>query len=482
MASGPAPRGAQAPDAVAEPLRRLWGGRFGGSPAPEMDRLNRSLPVDRRMWREDIAGSLAWVVALRAAGVLTAEEESEIRMGLHRVGRRLDAWAEPDWAAASDEDIHSLVERLLHEEAPRVAGKLHTGRSRNDQVATDTRLWAMNAVHALDARIQLLQHALLEQAERHVDTLMPGYTHLQRAQPISAAQWLLSHFWPLDRDRERLADARRRAAVLPLGSGAVAGCPFPVDRVLLKEILGFRAITPNSVDAVADRDWVAELLFAMSLVGTHLSRLAEDLVLFGSAEFGFVRFSDRYSTGSSLMPQKRNPDAMELARAKAGRLLGELMGFMTVLKGLPSGYNKDLQEDKPALFQSFDTLDALLPAVAGTVGTLEIDRSRCADAIDPAMFATDLADLLVHAGVPFREAHEQVGRLVRVAEESGDSLAALATAALASTGPGDVRSDEAFDAARSVERRSAHGGTAPEAVRDQLVQARARVRPAYEGG
>ncbi|HUG39382.1 MAG TPA: argininosuccinate lyase [Longimicrobiales bacterium] len=470
------PVGAPSSGPGADPLRRLWGGRFGGSPAPELERLNRSLPVDRRLWREDIAGSLAWAVALRAAGVVTAEEEGELRAGLHRVAGRLEAWTEGEWSAAPDEDIHSLVERLLHEEAPGVAGKLHTGRSRNDQVATDARLWAMGAVDRLDAGIDALQRAFLEQAEDHLDTLMPGYTHVQRAQPISAAHWLLSHFWPLDRDRERLADACRRAAVLPLGSGAVAGCPFPVDRVLLQEVLGLRGLTANSVDAVADRDWVAELLFVMSLVGVHLSRLAEDLVLFGSAEFGFVRFSDQYSTGSSLMPQKRNPDAMELARAKAGRLLGELVGFLTVLKGLPSGYNKDLQEDKQALFQAFDTLDALLPAVAGTVRTLTLDRSRCAAAIDAAMFATDLADVLVRAGMPFRQAHEQVGRVVRLAEESGGSIDRVSADALAALGwSADIPLDDVFDAARSVERRAAAGGTAPAAVREQLALARARL-------
>ena len=455
--------------------RRLWGGRFDEGPTPELDRINRSLPVDHRLWREDLAGSLAWASALREAGVLTAAEEADLRTGLHAVASTLESWSADDWGAADDEDIHTLVERLLHDEAPNVAGKLHTGRSRNDQVATDTRLWAIRAAGELDASIRGVQLALLEQAERHVQTVMPAYTHGQRAQPISAAHWLLAHFWPLDRDRQRLAEAVARTSSLPLGSGAVSGCPFAIDRILLKEVLGFRDITPNSLDAVGDRDWVAELLFVMTLVGTHLSRLAEDLVLFGSAEFGFVRLADGYSTGSSLMPQKRNPDAMELARGRAGRLLGDLVAFLTVLKGLPSGYNKDLQEDKSALFGAFDNLDALLPAVAGTVRTLEIDRARCAAAIDPSILATELADVLVRAGVPFREAHTEVGRLVRRAEASGEPLPLLAEELVASASPGRSAA-EVFDPAEAVARRRATGGTGGDALLDQLGHARARLR------
>ncbi|HEX8243127.1 MAG TPA: argininosuccinate lyase, partial [Longimicrobium sp.] len=359
------------------PAVRLWGGRFAAEPAVEMDRLNRSLPVDHRLWREDVAGSQAWAEAISAAGVISHDEWIALHHGLDRVAARLAAWTDDDWKAASDEDIHSLVERLLYDEAGEVAGKLHTGRSRNDQVATDARLWALGAVSRLDALLRGLQRALLEQAEAHRATVMPSYTHLQRAQPVSAAHWLLSHAWPLARDRERLAQARERVAVLPLGSGAIAGCPFPVDRVLLKETLGFHAVSANSMDAVADRDWVAELLFVAAMVGVHLSRLAEDLVLFSSAEWGFVKMSDRFSTGSSLMPQKRNPDAMELARGKAGRLIGGLTGVLATLKGLPSGYNKDLQEDKEALFGAFDTLESLLPAVSGSVRTMEIDEARC---------------------------------------------------------------------------------------------------------
>ena len=460
------------PDPMPKP--KLWGGRFAAEPAPEMDRLNRSLPVDLRLWREDVAGSQAWASAIAAAGVITHAEWLRLQAGLDAVAARLEGWSADDWRAAHDEDVHSLVERLLYEEAGDVAGKLHTGRSRNDQVATDSRLWAMGAIARLDAAVRELQRALLEQAEAHRGTVMPSYTHMQRAQPVSAAHWFLSHAWPLARDRERLGQARDRVAVLPLGSGAIAGCPFPVDRVLLKETLGFHAVSPNSIDAVADRDWVAELLFVGATVGMHLSRLAEDLVVFGSQEWGFVRFSDRFSTGSSLMPQKRNPDAMELARGKSGRLIGNLTGILTVLKGLPSGYNKDLQEDKEALFDTFDTLEALLPAVAGTVRTLELNAERCAAAVDAGMLATDLADFLVRRGMPFREAHGAVGRLVRTAEETGCSVDELDPAIFLEVSPHFADADFAhlFSPAASLAARSGIGGTAPDAVREQIAALR----------
>ncbi|HEX6371243.1 MAG TPA: argininosuccinate lyase [Longimicrobium sp.] len=458
--------------APAVPGARMWGGRFTAGPAPEMDRLNRSLPVDRRLWRQDVAGSRAWAAALGAAGVIDPTEAADLRAGLDAVETRLESWTEADWAAAEDEDVHTLVERLLGEEAGPVAGKLHTGRSRNDQVATDFRLWALEAAKGLEAGLRDLQAALVEQAQAHGDTVMPAYTHLQRAQPVSAAHWLLSHAYPLERDRARLTDALHRVSILPLGSGAIAGCPFPVDRVLLKESLGFRAISGNSIDAVADRDWVAELLFVMSMAGVHLSRLAEDLIIFATSEFGFVRLSDRFSTGSSLMPQKRNPDAMELARGKAGRLIGELTGFLSLLKGLPSGYNKDLQEDKAALFAAFDALGDVLPAVAGTVRSMEIDAARCAAAVDSAMLATDVADFLVRRGVPFREAHGAVGKLVRAAEGMGCPLSALPRELFVQVSPefADADLEAMFDARASVEARAAAGGTSPASVQAQVAE------------
>jgi argininosuccinate lyase len=454
---------------------RLWGGRFEGEPSAEMDRLNRSLPIDRRLWREDIEGSLAWADGLSRARVLTDEEAAALREGLGAVARRLEAFSVAEWSSLPDEDIHSLVERLLREELGPVAGKLHTGRSRNDQVATDTRLWAMRATKRMEELLADLQRALVGQADSNVATVMPSYTHLQRAQPVSAAQWLLSHAWALARDRDRMEDAGGRIAVLPLGSGAIAGCPFPVDREGLRAALGFAALTPNSIDAVGDRDWLAELLSAAAILGVHLSRLAEDLILFTSAEFGFVRLSDTYSTGSSLMPQKRNPDAMELARGKAGRLIGNLMGVLTLLKGLPTGYNKDLQEDKEALFDTIDTLYTLLPAITGSVSTMRFDAARCAAAVDAAMLATDLADHLVRAGVPFRQAHEIVGRLVRAAEAEGGSLADLPPERFATESPAfeGVDLKGLFDPRRSLASRDNPGGTGPDSVRDQLEALRA---------
>ncbi len=396
---------------------RLWGGRYAVPPAPALEELNRSLAVDRRLWREDIRGSRAWVQALAGAGVLAPADAVTLDAGLARVAVRLEAG---EGEHATDEDIHTLVERLLYEEVGDLAGRLHTGRSRNDQVATDARLWALAAGERLELELRALGAALADQAAARIDLVMPAFTHLRRAQPVRVAHWLLAHFWPLVRDRRRLADALGRTAVLPLGSGAIAGCPFPVDRALLAQLLGFQAISENSIDAVGDRDWVAELLFVAALVGVHLSRLAEDLIVLSSQEFGLVRLPEAYTTGSSLMPQKRNPDGLELARGKAARLVGDLGAALTLLKGLPSGYDKDLQEDKELLFSAFDTLFLVLPATRETVAGLRCEEQALAAAVDDeGLLATDLADELVRRGVPFREAHAAVGRLLRRAETEG---------------------------------------------------------------
>ncbi len=462
---------------TASPGTALWGGRFAAPPDAALERLNRSLDVDRRLWPQDVRGSRAWVRALEGAEVLTTAESTALLEGLDAVADRLSGWTAADFAAAPDEDIHTLVERLLGEEVGALAGKLHTGRSRNDQVATDARLWALDAVEELDGQLRLLEVALVEQAERHAGTPMPAFTHLQAAQPVAVGHWLASHAWPLERDRGRLRDARTRIGTLPLGSGAVAGCPFPVDREALRRELGFGRVSENSMDAVADRDWVAELLFVAALVGTHLSRLAEDLVVFASPGYGFVRLSDAFSTGSSLMPQKRNPDALELARAKAGTLLGELVGLLAALKGTPSGYNKDLQEDKALLFRAVDTLTATLPAVAGTVRTLEVDADRCRAALAPSLMATDLADALVDRGMPFRSAHETVGRVLLVAERTGRPLTEFPAGELQTVAPEleGLDLERILDPARSMERRASVGGTAPGRVRDQLASLRARL-------
>src|SRR5262245_41477336 len=324
----------------------MWGGRFALGPSEALDALNRSLPVDHRLWPQDVFASKAWVHALCRAGVLSVGEESQLLEGLDRVAEKL---ADGAAVGAPDEDVHTLVERLLYAEVGAVAGKLHTGRSRNDQVATDLRLWTLNAIDELDAAVAALGRTLVTKAKDGLDAILPGYTHGQRAQPVRWAYVLLAHAWPLVRDRQRLADARRRTAELPLGSGALAGSGFPVDRVLLKEALGFRAVSPNALDATGDRDFVAETLFALALVATHVSRLGAEIILYTTAEFGFVRLADAFSTGSSLLPQKRNPDVFELARAKAARLAGDLMALLATIKGVPAGYSKDLQEDKTLL-------------------------------------------------------------------------------------------------------------------------------------
>jgi len=447
----------------------LWGGRFAAGMTPEMVRLNLCLPVDGRLWREDILGSRAWARALAGAGILAPDELGALLDGLDSVAGRI---GREGLAGAGEEDIHSVVERMLREAVGDVAGKLHTGRSRNDQSSTDVRLWGMSATRAVDAEVVSLGRSLLALAETGVDVVMPGYTHLQQAQPIRAAQWALAHVWALLRDRERLAHARRSAAVLPLGSGALAGCPFPVDRHALCADLGFERVSENSVDAVSDRDWICDLAYAGALLGVHLSRLGEDLVLFSSAEFGFVRLSDGFSTGSSLMPQKRNPDVAELARGKAGRLVGNLTALLTLLKGLPTGYNRDLQEDKEALFDTVDTLLLTLPAMAGAAQTAALRPERMRSVMDAQLMATDVADYLVRRGVPFRESHEVVGRLVRRAEEAGVSLAALEVGAFRAEHPAfgdDVL--HVFDPARSADAHDSDGGTSRRSVLAQMEAA-----------
>jgi len=454
----------------------LWGSRFQGGLAPEADALNRSLPIDRRLWCEEIDVASAWTEGLEALGVLQPEEARAILTGLERVGERLAAGAAEH---APDEDIHTLVERLLTEEIGETAGMLRTGRSRNDQASTATRLWVMRAVDGLTADIRAMLAALLSQAEANLDVLMPSYTHLRRAQPVRMAHFFLSHFWPLTRDVERWESVRRTAATMPLGAGAVAGSGFPVNRTLLQDRLGFPKVTANSMDAVSDRDFVAEFAFAGSLLSAHLSRLAEDLILFSSSEFGFLRFSDAYSTGSSLMPQKRNPDIAELARGQSARLLGDLTAAVGLLKSLPTGYNKDLQEDKSILFHVFDTLHLLLPAFAGAVETLQINEEAAAAALDPSVLAVDLADALVRSGVTFSEAHAAIGELVRLAEEAGTSILDFDSDQVEAIHPalptalwtaGADRSHRAYH--RSVEGRGIAGGTARDAVVEQISQAR----------
>ena len=449
----------------------LWGGCFQEGLDPLAWRLNASIDIDHRLADQDVRGSLAWASALCKAGVLTAEECFQISQGLEVIQLEVKDGKFP--FQEGDEDIHSAVERRLGELIGPLAGKMHTGRSRNDQVATDTRLWLLDNLTGLDAAMADLQAALLWRAETDFGVIMPGYTHLQRAQPITLSHWWLSHFWPLGRDRERLAELKVRTAICPLGSAALAGAAFPIDRETLASDLGFSAPSANSVDAVSDRDFIAEFLFCTALAGVHLSQLAEAVILFTSAEFGFFELSDAFSTGSSLMPQKKNPDVFELARGKSGKLIGYLAGLLATLKGLPSTYDKDLQEDKAPLFAAYDTLTAILPVLVGAIRSLEIHPVRMGAAITPESMATDLADELVRRGVPFREAHALVGRAVGLASRSGKSLAELTEGELLSISPAlDIDLPTLLDPSQSIASHNCTGGAALEAVRKQIERAK----------
>jgi argininosuccinate lyase len=449
-------------------VTKLWGGRFSGAMDADMARFNASLPFDWRLWDADIAGSIAWARAIAAVGLLSADERDQIIAGLKDLRTEIAADPEASFSGASDEDIHSYVERRLAERIGAAAGKLHTGRSRNDQVATDVRLWLRAEIARLAHELRLLISAAAERAAAEIDVTMPGYTHVQPAQPVRWSHWLLSHAWPWQRDAERLADLARRVDVLPLGSGALAGCPFPIDRAALARDLDFAAVSPNSLDAVSDRDFIVEFLFWAALLGVHLSRFAEDLILWSSREFGYVAMADAFSTGSSLMPQKKNPDALELLRGKSGRLVGNLTGVLTLLKGLPSAYDKDLQEDKEPLFDAIDTLRLALPVARGALSSLSIRPDRMAASLGDELLATDLADALVRRGMPFRESHHVVGRVVRRAEELGCALRDLSEAELAAIDERLVGTQDVWDFERSVEQRATAGGTARGSVLAQV--------------
>jgi argininosuccinate lyase len=451
-------------------MATLWGGRF----AQKLDRqawdLNTSLPVDQRMAIQDVQGSLAWAEAIHHAGILSDEEYASICAGLTTVRNEFSS-ARFSFAA-TDEDIHTAVERRLTELIGDAAGRLHTGRSRNDQVATDFRLWMLHAIPVLTGALKDMQSALVGQAEAAGDTVMPGYTHLQRAQPVLLAHWWLSHSWPLQRDLSRLDDLVERVSVLPLGSGALAGVPFEIDRDALAKALGFAEVSQNSLDAVSDRDFAAEYLFCTTMIGIHLSKLAEQIVLYTTAEFGFLELSDAFSTGSSLMPQKKNPDVFELTRGKAGTLIGLLTGLLATLKGLPSTYDKDLQEDKAPVFQATDILLAILPVLAGALRTITVKPERMRDGIDATMMATDLADYLVAKGVPFREAHAMAGKAVRAAMAEKLSLEKMPLEAYQAIGPFEADVYQVFDPMKSIQKRNAIGGTSLQSVKNQIVKCR----------
>lgn len=447
----------------------LWHGRFAGGPSEALQALNDSLPFDQRMFREDIAGSRAHVRMLGDVGLFTEAERDGVLAALDTVEHEIESGSFD--FQANDEDIHTAVERRVTELEP-AGAKMHTGRSRNDQVATDLRLWTRSAIDEVLELIERLQRTLLTHAEQAGDAYLPGYTHLQQAQPVALSHHLLAHGWALARDAERLVDARKRTNVSVLGAGALAGSSLPLDPEKSAAYLGFDAVFDNSLDAVADRDFVAEVLFALSLLGVHLSRIGEEWILWASTEFGFVTLDDGFSTGSSMMPQKKNPDIAELARGKAGRLIGHLTGFLTTLKGLPLTYNKDMQEDKEPLFDTVDTVRLTLLALDGMISTTTFNtEAMAAQAASPYAAATDLAEWLVARGMPFRDAHAVVGEKVRRALAGEGALGELVAA-------DPQLGDEAaalLEPGVSVTRRTTRGGGSPAAVADQIERFRARL-------
>ena len=457
------------------PANSLWGGRFTSGPAEVMRRINASIDFDKRLYAEDIAASKAHCAMLVAQSILSPQDGAAISAGLEQIKSEIESGSFA--FSAEREDIHMNIEARLAELIGPTAGRLHTARSRNDQIATDLRLWVRDAIERLDAAMRELQHALMDRAEAEAATVMPGYTHLQIAQPITFGHHLMAYVEMIGRDRDRLADCRRRLNLSPLGSAALAGTSFPIDRHATAAALGFDGPTANSLDAVSDRDFAIEFLAAAALAGVHLSRFAEEVVLWCSDGFGLIALSDTFTTGSSIMPQKRNPDAAELVRAKTGRLNGSLIALLTVMKGLPLAYGKDMQEDKIPVFEAADALELCLAATTGMVRDMRPDRERLRAAADRGFStATDLADWLVRiAGVPFRRAHHVTGMIVKRAEAKGCTLAELPLAELQALEPaigGAVY--DVLDPDRSVASRVSFGGTAPECVRAAIVEARKR--------
>lgn len=453
--------------------KNLWGGRFTGKADKKFVEFNRSFGFDRRLFEADVRASLAHCRGLLEAGILSGDEAKSIRNALRAILKR----------AASDagyfdelpsEDVHSFVEARLVQLIGDTGRKLHTGRSRNDQVATDFRLWLRDEVDRITARVRAAQEALLDLTDAHRTAVLPGYTHLQRAQPVLWAHWCLAYFEMLARDRERLIEVRRRVNVMPLGSAALAGTAYKIDREMIARELGFESISRNSLDAVSDRDFGVEFTSACALIMLHLSRLAEDIIIYATTEFGFLELSDAVATGSSLMPQKKNPDSMELVRGKAGRVFGHLAALLATIKGLPLAYNKDMQEDKEAVFDVVDTVSASLEVTATVLRNMRVREERAREAASRGyMNATELADYLVRKGVPFREAHEAVGRIVLRAIERGVEIHELALEEMRSISrliEEDVY--EALSLENTLATKSQAGGTSPERVAEALAAAR----------
>jgi len=451
----------------------MWGGRFAEGPSAIMREINASIPFDKALWRQDIAASKAHAAMLGARGIISTEDVSAIDQGLDTIGAEYERDGVPEnWDL---EDIHMTTEARLAELIGPAAGRLHTARSRNDQVATDFRLWVRDAIDDADAGLAALQRALVERADEHAEAIMPGFTHLQTAQPVTLGHHLLAYYEMIGRDRARFADARARLNRCPLGSAALAGTGFPIDREMTAQALGFDGPTANSLDSVSDRDFALEYLTAAAQCSLHLSRLAEEFVLWASQPFGFVSMPDTLSTGSSIMPQKKNPDAAELVRGHSGRIVGCAVSLMVTMKGLPLAYSKDMQDDKPPVFEAAGLLGLSIAAMTGMVegATFRTDRMRQAAELGYAT-ATDLADWLVRAaGVPFREAHHITGAAVKLAEQRGIALSALSLEDIqAIDGRIDERVFEALTVEASVAARNSYGGTAPEQVRKQVAVAR----------
>ena len=460
---------------ASKPANSLWGGRFASGPAEIMRRINASIDFDKRLYAEDIAGSKAHCAMLVAQNIISPEDGAAITAGLEQIKSEIEAGSFA--FSAEHEDIHMNIEARLTELIGPPAGRLHTARSRNDQVATDLRLWLRAAIDRLDLAIRDLQQALIDRAEAEAATVMPGYTHLQIAQPVTFGHHLLAYVEMLGRDRGRLADCRRRLNESPLGAAALAGTSFPIDRYATAAALGFDRPAANSLDAVSDRDFAIEFLAAAAIAGMHLSRFAEEIVTWCSGEFGFIGLSDAFTTGSSIMPQKRNPDAAELVRAKTGRLNGSLVALLTVMKGLPLAYGKDMQEDKVPVFEAMDALELCLAATAGMVRDMRPRRERLRTAAEEGFAtATDLADWLVRAaGLPFRRAHLATGQIVRRAEALGCTLAELPLTELQAVESRITAAVyDALDPIRSVGSRTSFGGTAPKLVRAAAAEARKR--------
>jgi len=456
-------------------MKKLWGGRFRKPTAPELEAISRSIDFDRRLWLEDVLINRAYARELLEVGILSAVELEQILRALDAVEAKFR-----ENPPLADEDVHTAVERLLAEviEDPEVASKLPTGRSRNDLAATGFRMHLAVALVGAHENVRRIQTILVGKAKTCASVLLPGYTHMRRGQPVVFAQYLLAWFWALERDRARLRAARERTLELPLGAGALAGNPFGVDRNRLARELGFPSVLPNSIDAVSSRDFALEFLSAAAILGVNLSRMAEDLILWSGAEYSFVCFDESYATGSSLMPQKQNPDGLELVRGKTGRLLGDLISLLTTVKGLATGYQRDLQEDKEPVFDALDTLNLTLPVMEGVLGSLVVREEGMSKALSSDLLATDLAEYLVRKGVSFRRAHDVVGRVLARAEEKGVAPFELPLEDLRALSPefgSDVAS--AFDFRASVERRDSEGGVSARAIEAQIRKAeRALVR------